>query len=83
VAPELWYCAPQSITRIYGVPSDPLKTARMKALNRAWTGYIQNGGARDAVYLNASRLAVKAGVCMRVCACARTVCDVLRLCFCV
>jgi hypothetical protein len=49
------------LLRIYGVPSDPLKTAWMRAMNRVWTEYIEGGGARDPVYLNATRLALKAG----------------------
>lgn len=47
-------------TWIYGVPSDPKKSQMIRAMNRAWATYLQNGGMQDAVYLNATRLALKA-----------------------
>ena len=46
-------------TWIYGTPSDPVKQATMRASMRAWAAYVAQGGAQDAVYLNASRLLVK------------------------
>ena len=46
-------------TWIYGTPSDPVKQATMRALMRSWAQYDDAGGAKDAVYLNASRLLVK------------------------
>lgn len=52
-------------TWIYGVPSDPKKSAQMRAMNRAWTQYAQEVPAArrqdDPVYVNATRLALKAG----------------------
>eukprot|EP00048_Salpingoeca_helianthica_P005546 m.89006 g.89006 ORF g.89006 m.89006 type:complete len:722 (-) comp13639_c1_seq3:776-2941(-) len=48
-------------TWIYGCPSDPRKLATMRAFNRAWASYLGSGGQRDAVYLNATRLALKNG----------------------
>jgi len=44
---------------IYGVPSDPKKTAQARALDRALTRYVQEGSPRDAPYLNFTRLAIK------------------------
>eukprot|EP01060_Flectonema_neradi_P006477 TRINITY_DN14382_c2_g2_i1.p1 TRINITY_DN14382_c2_g2~~TRINITY_DN14382_c2_g2_i1.p1 ORF type:complete len:722 (+),score=112.55 TRINITY_DN14382_c2_g2_i1:43-2166(+) len=44
---------------IYGVPSDPKKVSTMMAMQRAWSKYLSQGGARDAVYLNATRLMLK------------------------
>ena len=46
-------------TWIYGTPSDPVKHATMRAMMRGWARYLEEGGARDSVYLNASRLLVK------------------------
>lgn len=46
-------------TWIYGTPSDPVKQATMRASMRAWSQYNAAGGAKDAVYLNATRLLVK------------------------
>ena len=43
------------------MPSDPFKVAKMRVMNRAWDAYIAGGGVRDAVYMNATRLALKAG----------------------
>lgn len=48
-------------TWIYGCPSDPKKLAIMRAFNRAWEAYLTQGGERDLVYLNATRLALKNG----------------------
>lgn len=48
-------------TWIYGCPSDPHKLATLRAMNRAWQTYLQGGGQRDPVYLNATRLALKNG----------------------
>jgi hypothetical protein len=55
-----------------GCPSDPKKSAQIKAMNRAWAQYIADGGEQvveimtsdtlseqDPVYLNATRLALK------------------------
>eukprot|EP00656_Telonema_subtile_P005519 TRINITY_DN1250_c0_g2_i2.p1 TRINITY_DN1250_c0_g2~~TRINITY_DN1250_c0_g2_i2.p1 ORF type:complete len:838 (-),score=162.47 TRINITY_DN1250_c0_g2_i2:112-2625(-) len=44
---------------IYGVPSDPKKISVSRAIDRALTKYLANGGVRDAPYLNFSRLAIK------------------------
>ena len=44
---------------IYGVPSDPKKTAQARALDRAITAFRAAGGARDAAFLNFTRLATK------------------------
>ena len=44
---------------IQGVPSDPKKTSQARALDRALTGYLADGGTRDAAFLNFSRLAIK------------------------
>ena len=54
-------------TWVYGVPSDPQKVARMRAMGRAWAAHAAaHGGmsaalANDAVFRNATRFALKAG----------------------
>jgi len=44
---------------LYGVPSDPKKVAQSRALDRALTRYLDEGGVRDAPLRNFSRLAIK------------------------
>jgi hypothetical protein len=46
---------------IHGCPSDPRKLANLRAMNRVWASYAAQGGKRDSVYLNATRLALKGG----------------------
>eukprot|EP01012_Entosiphon_sulcatum_P032079 TRINITY_DN40828_c0_g1_i1.p1 TRINITY_DN40828_c0_g1~~TRINITY_DN40828_c0_g1_i1.p1 ORF type:complete len:800 (-),score=122.49 TRINITY_DN40828_c0_g1_i1:16-2391(-) len=49
-------------TWLYGCPSDPKKVAQLRALNRAWSKYIQAGGETSSVaYKNATRLVIKNG----------------------
>jgi len=52
-------CAQVGDSWIYGVPSDPKKTAQARALDRALTRYLEAGGARDTNFLNFTRLAIK------------------------
>lgn len=48
-------------TWMYGVPSEPRKVAQIRVINSAWQAYADAGLPRDPVYLNATRLVLKAG----------------------